>query len=54
MVESANFSAVDLSGHGDAEECCGVNELAEEQAKALFDLAFVPLVVVAGAIAEDA
>ena len=30
------------------------DELSEEQAKALFDSAFVPLVVVAGAVAEYA
>ena len=53
-VKSANFSAVDLGGDGDAEERGSVDELSEEQAKALLDLAFVPLVVVAGAVTEDA
>ena len=53
-IKSANFSAVDLGGDCQSEECSNGDELSEEQAKALFDFAFVPLVVVAGAVAEDA
>ena len=53
-VKSANFSAVDLGGDCQSEEFSSFDELSEEQAKALFDSAFVPLVVVAGAVAEYA
>lgn len=53
LVKSANFGAIDLGGDCQSEECSSRDELSEKQAKALFDFAFVPFVVVlGGAVAE--